>query len=549
MSIEKHITSTLVGLCRGIGVTDPKIVLEIPKVKGHGDLSSNVAMIAAKQVGMPPRELAEKLAAGFQTDPNGVQAVSVAGPGFLNFRLSLRYFHRLLKDIVTDPSGFGSSDEGGGDRWLFEYVSANPTGPLNIVSARAASVGDTLVRIFRKRGFNADSEFYANNYGGQVRKLGASVRARIKQIETGAETADIPEGGYHGEYLINVARALIEQVRKDNEFASRAGLEYDDLVGGFAAIHILKSQKGTLKRFGVTFDRWFYESELYDEQVLSAYNKLKDINATFSRDGAEYFKASEFGDSEDRVIMTSEDRFTYVVPDIAYHLNKRDRGYIKAVDLLGPDHHGHIVQLRAALSAIGLPSGFFHPIIVQQVNLKRGDQDIKMSKRAGVGITLDELIDEVGVDAARFFFLMRKITSHLDFDMELAKRHSEDNPVYYIQYAHARIRSIFRQPGAEDFDDVRADLDCLTADEEMDLLRALARFPWTLEAIVRGVEPHPLTTYLTELARSFHLFYSRHRVISDDERTTAARLTLCKGVAGVLSEGLQLMGVSAPEVM
>ncbi len=550
MTIEKHITSTLVELCRGIGVTDPRVVLEIPKVKEHGDLSSNVAMTAAKQIGMPPYKLAGKLAADFPTDPDGVQAVSVAGPGFLNFRLSSKYFHGLLKDIVTDPSGFGSSDEGVGERWLFEYVSANPTGPLNIVSARAASVGDTLVRVFRKRGFEADSEFYANDYGGQVRKLGASVRARIKQIETDAETADIPEGGYHGEYLIDVAQALIERVRKDNEIASRIGLEYDDFVGGFAASHILKSQGKTLERFGVTFDKWFYEEDLYkSNNVYNAYNDLKSKGNIYIKDGAVYFKASEFGDSEDRVIKTSENRFTYVVPDIAYHLNKRDRGYIKAVDLLGPDHHGHIVQLRAALTALGLPSEFFHPIIVQQVNLKRGDQDIKMSKRAGVGITLDELIDEVGVDVARFFFLMRRITSHLDFDMELAKRHSEDNPVYYIQYAYARICSIFRQPDAEVFNEVRADLDCLTADEEMDILRTLARFPWTLESVVRGVEPHPLTTYLTELARSFHLFYSRHRVISDDERTTAARLILSRGVAGVLSEGLGLMGVSAPEVM
>ncbi len=546
-TIEEYIVPILADLCHSVGISDPKIALEIPRKKEHGDLSSNVALTASKQTGTPPQQLAEKLAAGFPTDSDRVESVSVAGPGFLNFTLPGRYFHQLLKDIVTAPEGFGSSDEGGGARWLFEFVSANPTGPLNIVSARAASVGDTLVRIFRKRGFQADSEFYVNDGGGQVRKLGASVRARIKQIETGAETAEIPEGGYHGEYLVDVAQALIDE----NGLSGSAGLEDEEHVGRSAALKIRKNQEETLQRFGVTFDRWFFESELYDEensQVTGAYNSLVERSKTYEKDGAVHFKASEFGDSEDRVIKTSKGTFTYVVPDIAYHLNKLGRGYVKAVDLLGPDHHGHIVQLRAALAAIGLPREFFHPIIVQQVNLKRGGVEVKMSKRAGVGITLDELIDEVGVDAARFFFLMRRITSHLDFDMELARRHTEDNPVYYVQYAHARICSILRQPGAKESDE-DVDLSILTEGEETDLLRALARFPWTLASIVRGIEPHPLTSYLTELARGFHLFYSRHRVIGDDRRTTAARLMLCRGVAGVLSGGLRLMGVGAPEVM
>ncbi|MDP8238725.1 MAG: arginine--tRNA ligase [Candidatus Hatepunaea meridiana] len=557
-SIESVITSSLVEICRKYGIPAPQVVLEIPRDKKHGELSCNIALTSTRQTGMKPRDLAEKLSTEFPTSKDLVDAVIVAGPGFLNFKLSALYFHNLLKDIVKDSSCFGTSDEGSGERWLFEFVSANPTGPLNVVNARAASIGDTLVRIFKKRGYDAHSEFYVNDGGNQIRLLGASVRARIENVE-------IPEGGYHGEYVYEYAKSLIKNKEYNTELNSSELYIYN--LGRRFAQEIQKEHKVTLDRFRVSFDNWFFESKLHilrsdqNSPVASVVNSLQDKDATYESDGALYFKAGEYGDSKDRVLRKShsvpgildEDFdprqiYTYIVPDTAYHLDKYQRGFIKAVDLLGPDHHGYIISMKASLKALEIPDNFYHAILVQQVNLKRDGEEVKMSKRAGVGITLDDLIEEVGVDTARFFFLRRTISSHLDFDIELAKRHSEDNPVYYVQYAHARIMSILRQPGAKDFDK-NVHLECLTTEEELDLLKVIARFPWTLSSIVRNLEPHILTVYLIELARSFHFFYSKHRVITDNSELTAARLMLCKGTANVIAEGLSLMGIEAPEVM
>jgi len=544
-SIENTISVILIDLCKRKGILDPKIVLELPRIKEHGELSCNVAMTSAKQVGMKPQELAEKLAGDFPISSDGVESVEVAGPGFLNFRLSAGYFHQLLKDIIADPSSFGASDAGSKSKWLFEYVSANPTGPLNIVNARAASIGDTLVRVFRKKGFDSHSEYYVNDCGNQIRLLGASVKARITQVKTGLEKADIPEGGYHGDYLLTIAKEYAD----DGESALS---DTDENLGKKVAEIIRQRwQEGFLRGFRVEFNRWFPESSLYaDKKPATVISILIERNLAYKKDGAIYFDASGYGDSEDRVLQKSDGNYTYIVPDIAYHLDKSERGFVKAVTLLGPDHHAQSISMKAAMRALGMPEGFYHSIIVQQVNLKRDGKEIKMSKRAGVGITMKELIDEVGVDAARFFFLMRKISSHLDFDLEVAKRHTEENPVYYIQYAHARIHQIFKMAEARGIDIIdKTDLSVLSSEVELDLLRTMARFPWTLSAIVRGIDPHPLTIYLTELARSFHQFYGKHRVVGEDAKLTSARLMLCKGAAGVLKEGLNLMGVEAPVVM
>ena len=541
-SIENEIRSQLSDLIASEKIVVPAIVLEVPRNKDHGEISCNVALIAAKQLRQPPRKIAEKLAASFQTSPETVEKVEVAGPGFLNFFLSRQFFNTVLKNLLDDPSHYGDSDEGNGEKMHFEFVSANPTGPLNIVSARSASVGNTLVNVFRKRGFSVHSEYYVNDGGGQIRKLGMSLKARIKQVENGKDSAEIPEGGYHGEYLINIAKNFTasEQEMTDS----------DETLGRIAADSIRDGQEETLNDFQVTFDNWFRESSLYEKDLVNqAYEKLISSNVTYQKDGAVFFKASEFGDSEDRVVKTSDGRYTYVIPDLAYHLLK-STGYNRAVNLLGPDHHGHILQLKSALKALGLPDEFFHPIIIQQVNLKRDGAEVKMSKRAGVGITLDELTDEVGVDAARYFFLLRRTSSSLDFDIDLAKKHSEDNPVFYVQYAHARIQSILRQPAALEFDlNTGIDISVLKEEAELDILRLINRYPMTLSAVVRGIEPHPLTIYLTELAKAFHTFYAKHRVIGEDHKLTAARLLLCKGVAGMLREVLNLMGVSAPNKM
>ncbi len=542
-SAEQYISDTLTKLCLDLEIGSPAIILETPRQKGFGDLSCNVAMTAAKQLSQNPRQIAQQLVDAFPTSTDMIESVEIAGPGFLNFWIAPNYYYRLLSNVLSNPDSYGHSTEGDGERWHFEFVSANPTGPLNVVSARAASIGDTLVRVFDKCGYKAHSEYYVNDRGRQVRLLGASVRARLAQIDSGADSVDIPEGGYHGEYILDIARLWRETYADET-------LYDDDTLGRQAADLIRDGQEATLGTFGVSFDNWFRESALYEAGAVDdAINQLIDKGLTYEKDNARFFSASQFGDSEDRVVVTSDGRFTYIVPDIGYHLIKH-RDFDKVVTIIGPDHHGHILQLRSAMKALTSveeEERFFHPLIIQQVNLKRGGKPVKMSKRAGVGIMLDELIDEVGVDAARFFFLRRKISSPLDFDLDLAKSHSDENPVYYVQYAHARIHSILRQPTELAQSD--PDLTLLSSDEELDLIRMLARFPSTLQIIVRTIDPHLLTSYLIETAKAFHHFYAKHRVINDDEKLTVARLALCKAVAGVIKEGLKLMGVSAPEKM
>ena len=562
-SIETKIIDTLTDLIHREGIDNPRIVLKVPRNRAFGNLSSNIALVVSKQLGIPSRKLAEKIASQYPSSSEEVQKVDVEGPGFLNFHLAPAYYHRLLKEVIKLRNHFGDSDEGGGERWHFEFISANPTGPVNIVSARAASVGDTMVRIFNKRGYKAHSEYYVNDGGGQIRKFGASLRARLEQIDTGAETAVIPDGGYQGEYVLDLAREWRRENPELPPLQNDGDVQlFDDRLGLWAAERIRREQESTLKRFRVGFDVWFRESELnkvtniYNDGIVDRYfptsviEDLKSRDLTYEKDGALWFKAGDFGDSEDRVVKTSLGNLTYIVPDVAYHLRKFNH-FAKAVNLLGPDHHGHILQLNAALKALlGAEKlkSFFFPIIVQQVNLKQDGKEVTMSKRAGVGIILDELIEEVGVDAARFFFLRRKITSHLDFDINLARKHSDENPVYYIQYAHARIRSILRQPDAFDPDE-NVDLGLLTEPEEEEILHNIVKFPWTLTSIVRSIDPHPLTSCLIDLARAFHQFYTKHRVIGENQELTAARLILCNAVAIVLNEGLRLMGVSSPDKM
>lgn len=543
--IEEKIRDFLTRKLTDLGIEDVSIVLEIPRNPEHGELSSSIAMNLAKKMHKSPRDIAHQLANEADGQINFVEKIEIAGPGFLNFRLHNNFFYKLLKQIIESPGKYGDSNTGNGVKYLFEFVSANPTGPLNIVSARAASVGDTLVKVFKKRGFNASSEYYVNDGGRQVKLLGATVKARVEQIESGSDESSIPEGGYFGEYVIEIAKKLKHE--KPEICAAE-----EDIIGKWAAEEIHKGQKEILRQFQVEFDNWFFESKLYEnhktEKVLDEFEKRQ---LTYRKDGALFFQASNFGDDEDRVLIKSNGDYTYVVPDTAYHLDKRDRGNKVAVDILGPDHHGYVKRMNAALQSLGIPDDFLKVILLQQVNLKRDGKEVKMSKRAGIGITLRELIDEVGVDAARFFFLRRRNSSHLDFDMDLAQKHTEENPVYYVQYAHARICSIFRQPQVEELyqTSLETDVTCLKAKEELDILKVLARFPWTLATIVRNMEPNSITTYLTDLSKAFHYFYSKHRVICEDEELTRARLMLCEGVQGVLKEGLRLIGVSTPEKM
>jgi arginyl-tRNA synthetase len=513
--------------------SDVPIQWSVPKRVEQGDLSTNAAMIASKRVGRNPRELAQELVNAINPDEFGLEKVEVAGPGFVNVWIGAKYYHAVVTDILENGSEYGSSDAGLSQRVLIEFVSANPTGPLNIVSARAAAIGDSLVRVMCKAGYDAKAEFYVNDAGRQVRRLGTSIIAR-------ALGQDVPEDGYHGEDVIELAKQVYLE--------RKPALDDDsEEIGKLAADINVQAQQTTLSKYRVEFDRWFRESELHtggDPQI--ALEALKEKNAVYEKDGALWFRGSDFGDEEDRVIVTSESRPTYLLPDIAYHLNKAGRSDV-AIDLLGPDHHDYVNRMQAALKALG-HEGFLSVLIVQQVHLLRDGERIKMSKRAGKMVTLSELLEEVGVDVARYFFLQRKTSTPLEFDLDLALEQSDQNPVYYIQYAHARIHSILRQDGAPK-PDANTELSPLTALEEIELIKHLEQFPEVIARAAEAREPQRIVGYLEEMANRFHKFYAACRVVGVEKSLSDARGALVLATGLVLKEGLRLLGVSAPERM
>ncbi len=524
------------------------IEFETPRDDRFGDIATNVAMRLARALKKNPRQIATELLQGIEWDENFVESVQIAGPGFINFVLSKKYFQTYLAQVLREgEAAFGKSQFGGGKRVMVEFVSANPTGPLNVVSARAASVGDTMVHVMNRVGFDARREYYVNDAGRQVRLLGASVSSRYCEL-LGVEEA-FPEEGYHGAYVYDIAKKIIEKY--GDKFLH---MEYNarvDALKTLALNLIFADQKKVLEDFRVHFDNFFHESELRksnaEKDVLA---HLAQKNLTYEKDGAIWFKASEFGDEKDRVLITQKGEPTYFFIDVAYHKNKFDRGFEKVIDLLGPDHHGYIPRMRAALLALGFADEAFDVKIIQQVNLFRGGEVVKMSKRAGQIVTMRELVDEVGVDAARFFFLMRRISTPLDFDIDLAKRQTDENPVYYVQYAHARIANILRYGEEQGVRfNPNCDLTRLVEAAEMALIKKMMAFPELLIRIARNFEPNALTQYLQELAEVFHRFYHDHRVISEDRALSEARIALSKAVQIVLAIGLHLMGITAPEKM
>lgn len=515
--------------------------MEVPPDARLGDRSSTVALVLAKELKRNPRKIAGDILGTLPKEGPFIDKVETAGPGYLNFFFSNRALTELVRYVVDSGPEYGRSDVGAGEKRLFEYVSANPTGPMNVVSARAAALGDSFVKLQRKIGFAADSEFYVNDAGKQIWLLGESIKARVRELE--GQPSEIPDGGYHGAYVKELARKALEEF--GNEVSTKSG---DDL--GLCGVGlIVGDQHKTLEAYGIVFDNWFKESELRQQKGhVAVLERLKKNGHIYEKDGATYFRSADFGDEEDRVVLTSDGRPTYYLPDIAYHLNKAQRGYKKAIDLLGPDHHGHGARMQAAMLAVGLPEDFLEIVIVQQVNLLRGGRPVKMSKRAGEIISLKELIEEVDPDAAKQIFLSRRWSSHLDFDIEVAKDLSEKSPVYYLQYAHARICSIFRKAGQ--YGALRDDdLSRLAAPEERELMRSISLFPDIVESAALQLAPHRLNSYLTELATVFTRFYHACRVLSDDESLTRARLGLCRAVQIVLKEGLRLLGMSAPESM
>ena len=538
-----------------------RLELAIPRDPSHGDWTTNVAMTMAKAAGKPPRAIAEVLAEHF---PKGglFRAVEVAGPGFLNLRYSDAFLAALPGRILSEGAAFGRSSQGGGESILVEYVSANPTGPMNIVSARAAAVGSTLTRVLDAAGFAASSEFYVNDAGNQVDLLGESVAVRF--AERIGVARELPPEGYRGTYLHDVAAGIPEAEGRAQLDAPNGSRWFRDQALG----RMITWQRHDLERYGVTFDRWFLESTMHESGAVGAtlealrardaiyqatrpegVTEAGEARAKDAEGGGEatWLRTTPHGDDMDRVIVRSDGRPTYLLPDIAYHRDKRERGFRHAINLWGPDHHAYVKTMAAALAALGLEPDFLEVIIVQQVNLLRQGQEVKMSKRAGEFVTLSDLVDEVGPDCAKFFFLMRSTSSHLDFDLTLAAQQNDENPAFYVQYAHARIASVLRVGAERGLLPAEGEGAPLSDPAELALIRKLSTFPEIVRGAAMAREPHRIPTYLIETAAEFHRFYHECRVVSEDTALSRNRLRLCASASQVLRNGLALMGVSAPE--
>ncbi len=551
--IEAYLAELLEAAIPKAGFTLPegaRIDVEVPREPEHGDWATPVALTLAKTARRPPHQVAEALRDALALERDIVSSVEIAGAGFINFRLAPAWLAANLRRILDNPDAYGTSSAGRGEKILIEYVSANPTGPLNVVSARAASLGDALIRILNAAGYVARGEFYANDWGLQAELFGASIESRFQE-RLGLPAAPIPEEGYAGAYVADVASTVPE--REGRSWLDLPERERRLRFAGWGIDRMLQRQKQDLDRFGARMDRWFRESELHKGgAVEKVRQRLGERGVTDTKDGALWFRSSAFGDQEDRVLVRSNGEPTYFLADAAYHHDKFSRGFHRLIDLLGPDHHGHVQRMQGVLEALGWPRDRFVVILIQWVRLLRGGEPVKMSKRAGEFITLEDLVNEVGVDAARFFFLMRRAESPLDFDLELAVKRSEDNPVYYVQYAHARIVHVLeyaRSQGVPEpgLDAARPDL--LHEPETLTLLRGLAGFPSLVAAAARHREPHRIPMYLKDLAAKFHSFYHVHRVVGPDAAVTAARLLLTRATGVVFRRGLHLLGVSAPESM
>ena len=527
--------------------TSITIKLERPKQEIFGDWAVNVAMQLAADAKKNPRLIAQEILQQLDIETDLIEKIEIAGAGFINFHLGWGYYRQAVQHIVQQEWEFGLDNWGNGEKVQIEFVSANPTGPLNVVSARAATIGDVMVNLYEAVGYDADREYYINDAGRQVRLLGASVSSRYMELYNRKE--EFPEEGYHGEYIKDLASEIAGEF--GNKFVDMAIEERQEQFSRIALQKMINLQKKNMEEFRVHFKTWFPESQLRKKnEHLDVLSELEKRDFVYQQDGATWFKSEQFGDEKDRVLITSDGEPTYFMVDIAYHRNKYQRGYKKLFDIWGPDHHGYIPRMKAALQALGYPKDSFEVEIVQQVNLLRGGEVVKMSKRAGRIIEMQEVIDEVGVDAARFFFVNRKSTSHLDFDIDLAKKQSEENPVYYVQYAHARIFNIIKFAEEQGLVlDESANLNLLDKDEERQLIRKLLQYPDIISKAAQFWEPHRLTNYLQELAAIFHHFYQKHRVVTEDVPLSQARLVLCKATQIVFANGLKILGISAPERM
>lgn len=535
----------------------PAVIVGIPANPEHGDFSCNIAMQIAKGERKAPRQVAEIIIRLIGSDSGLLSRCEIAGPGFINFFVAPAAWQQTLIEIETAGDTFGRTTSGAARKVQVEFVSANPTGPLHIGHGRGAAIGDTICRLLQATGWDVTREFYYNDAGQQITNLALSVQARCLGI--GPDDPRWPTDGYQGEYIKDVAASYLakETVDSDDRHVTALGNPQDlDAIRDFAVACLRREQDLDLKAFDVHFDVFTLESSLYSEgRVEAVVGALKENGHAYEQDGALWLRTTDFGDDKDRVMRKSDGGYTYFVPDIAYHLAKWERGFTRVVNEQGSDHHSTITRVRAGLQALdrGIPKGWPEYVLHQMVTVMRGGEEVKISKRAGSYVTLRDLIDEVGRDATRFFFIMRKPDSQLVFDIDLAKEQSPDNPVYYVQYAHARICSIFENAREKGFTAPEqpqlADIAVLDTTEELQLIKLLAALPDTVDDSAQNFEPHRLTYYLTELAGCFHGFYNKNRVISEDAPLTRARLYLLKRTAQTLKNALTILGISAPERM
>jgi arginyl-tRNA synthetase len=546
--VSDPIRAELERVAAGFGTDGLEFVLERPRAAGHGDLATNLAMLLARRERTKPRDMAERVVAELRLPSSVVSRVEIAGPGFINFWLAENQLAAAVAAILEQGRQYGRSAEGAGLKVNIEFVSANPTGPLHVGHGRGAALGDAIASLYEWTGHAVTREFYINDAGVQIDRLAESLWARVRQ--EGGFAADIPEGGYHGEYLKESARQILDANPDFAKLPPQEGIRRARTLG---VLMQREEQDRDLADFGVRFDVMSSEQAIYDAgRVARAIELLGERGLTYDAEGALWLRTTQFGDDKDRVLRKGDGSLTYLVPDIAYHIDKHDRGFDRAIDVWGADHHGYIPRMKAVLLALGYPADFFGVELVQLVKVMREGEEVKMSKRSGEFVTLRDLVEEVGVDAARYFFLARKGASPLDFDVELAKKQTDENPVFYVQMAHARLSGIFRT-AERDPNSVAGELDlaALPAPQDTELLKKLVTFPDAVTRAAREREPHRITVFLHELATVVHGWYHHTRAVGAPEgaETERARLILARAARIVLANALTLLGISAPDRM
>jgi len=525
----------------------PEVILEKPKDKAHGDFATNIAMQLARIAKKAPRQIAEDILGELNLQEASVDKAEVAGPGFINFFMKNDFLGDIIPAVLKAEKDYGKTNTGKGKRVQVEFVSVNPTGDLHLGHARGAAFGDVLCNVLEASGFDVQREYYINDAGNQIDNLAVSVEARYLQ-ELGQD-AQMPEDGYHGQAIIDIAKKLVEEY--GDEWANKDKEERIAFFKEYGLKVSLANIEKDLKDFRVEFDHWFSERSLYKEdKITEAIETLKKGDYTYEKDGATWFKTTEFGDDKDRVLIKKDGNYTYLTPDIAYHKNKLDRGFDKLINVWGADHHGYVPRMKAAIQALGYEADKLDVKIIQMVNLFASGEKIRMSKRTGKAVALRELMEDVGVDAARYYFVTRSNDSQLDFDIDLARSQSNDNPVYYVQYAHARICTMLTQAENKGFTDDKYDASLLTTEKELDLLKRLGEFPQVVADAADKQMPHKVTNYVFDLASTLHSFYNAEKVLDPEhEELTYARIALMKAVRITLRNALELIGVSAPVKM